>query len=176
VSADCENAGGDACAMDRVYLTSVASTPTTALIDFPNQTSPSRHCDVPADRTKGLTTTAANTAGTQEQVEGCVLDQNNNVITNSVAWAFQASPVDPAATAAVPTGFNQAGGGVQEGTAHDTNGDHFFEQAGGAAGTSGSVAQVTFKAGKAQGYTLTFCVDANGDAFGTTPSPTPCAS
>lgn len=162
-AANCD-AGGDStsCAMDAHYVVSEAPTPTTAVVHFPNQGGST--CEQP-------TRSATNEPGTDEAVQGCILDQFGNRITAGREFAFELTPDadngDP--------GFKSS-----EGTRHDDNANGFFERVDGDACTqlsttncanqdsANNAADATLNIAAVGSYTVTFCYDANNDAHCTT--------
>jgi len=170
VVADCETGGNNACAMDRHYIASVTPVPTTAVITLPDQATsahPDGTCAEPIN-------TGSDVADNNEEVEGCLFDQDGNNVTNDFDSAFQASPVDTKASLDPNSGFNSG-----DGDENDTNGDKFNEQVDLDPGNAGSAADEFFYAVNANTYTLTYCFDSNNDAEDTpsaSQSATPCAN
>jgi hypothetical protein len=173
------------CLLDSHYLVSTAAVPTKAVVHFPNGGTPagSSVCvDNPATPavTEGPDTAETNPPNVVETVQGCLLDQSNNVINNGAGFetAFQVTPADPAATTGDTSGFFDP---AQDGDENDTNADFTFEQvdldpAGANDATGGPSAtaadqRVRFK--RTGAYTITFCLDANNDAEDTPPVTTP---
>jgi hypothetical protein len=180
------------CQLDSHYLVSSNAVPTKAVIDFTNgaATPPTACVDDPSTPavTEGPDTTESDTPGQTEDIRGCIVDQSNNLITDSVETAFQVSPVDTAAQNPDTTGFE---GGTVDSTAaqrNDLNADNFVEQVDEDAGTLATAGLITaaderIEFHKSGTYTITFCLDSDNNAEDTPPvtvppttqSATPCA-
>lgn len=177
----CSDPATTQCQLDSHYLVSSAPVPTTAVVHFSSVTN-SACVDDPATAPviEAPDTAETNAPHVEETVEGCLFDQTGNLINDAagIETAFQVTPVDAAAAAADPTGFDDP---AQEGDENDTQADSFVEQVdldGGAdqAGADDRADQkVEFH--RAGTYAITFCRDENNDAEDTASpqSATPCA-
>jgi hypothetical protein len=95
--------GATDCQLDSHYVVSSPVAAATAKIAFPDEGDDST---LPND----CTDTTATTSGEAEpeqymRVQGCILDQSGNNVTDDQHWAFQITPVDPAGDTDDETGF-----------------------------------------------------------------------
>ncbi|MGH2709925.1 MAG: hypothetical protein ACRDH9_01815, partial [Actinomycetota bacterium] len=91
------------CQLDSHYVVVGAPGGATAVVAFPDE---GNAATLPNNCTE--TDKTANGEAEPEQysrVQGCVLDQSGNNITNGVNWAFEVDPVDATGTATDETGF-----------------------------------------------------------------------
>jgi len=114
-----ECAGGDIdCQLDSHYVVSTTPTGTTAVVAFPDEGDPD---ELPNDCDEPEATSVAESEPEQyTRVQGCVLDQSGNNITDTVNWAFELSPADPVNTATDESGFECVNAGPGK-TCSDTN-------------------------------------------------------
>jgi len=168
--------GSDACATDGVKcqldahyanVTRGQQPGDKAFVNFPNQpTTNSANCG--SSTTKKNQSTAANFAGQQEAVQGCILDSNGNNVTNLVDWAFTVTPEDTNATTSNNRCFLTSASGTpapafgDEGAEIDANSNKCFEAVAGAPGF-GATADASLLFFTAGTYTITFCIDGNNN-------------
>lgn len=97
-------AGGDTdCQLDSHYVVTTPQAATSARIAFPDEGPES---SLPNDCTEAAATSTSDAETEQyTRVQGCILDQSGNNVTDSQQWAFQITPVDGAATDDDETGF-----------------------------------------------------------------------
>jgi len=118
----------NSCAMDRIWLASGTnqSQPVSAAINFPEHPNAPSNCQEIARNRAGTVgarpavTTATNSAGSNEDVQGCLFDQSGNPVTYSNNFAFQLTPETQ-----VGTDFQGFEG--CDGSAYDVNGNNFYE-------------------------------------------------
>lgn len=110
--------GATDCQLDSHYVVTTPQAAATAKIAFPDEGGTST---LPNDCTEAQATAEAESEPEQYQrVQGCILDQSGNNVTNAQHWAFQISPIDPTGTATDETGFECQNPG-QGKTCSDTN-------------------------------------------------------
>lgn len=112
-----DGAGAVDCQLDSHYIVTSTVAPATAKIAFPDEGDDST---LPNDCTES-TATASSEAEPEQylRVQGCILDQSGNNVTNSRHWAFQITPIDPAGNTNDETGFECSDAGAGE-TCSDT--------------------------------------------------------
>ncbi len=110
--------GATDCQLDSHYVVSTPQTAATAKIVFPDEGGTST---LPNDCTETQATSSGESEPEQYlRVQGCILDQSGNNVTNSQHWAFQIAPIDGAGLATDETGFECQNPG-QGKTCSDTN-------------------------------------------------------
>jgi RTX calcium-binding nonapeptide repeat (4 copies) len=110
--------GATDCQLDSHYIVTSAVAPATAKIAFPDQ---GDDATLPNDCTETAATTASEAEPEQYvRVQGCILDQSGNNVTDGRQWAFQITPVDPAGTTDDETGFECSDPGAGK-TCSDTS-------------------------------------------------------
>jgi hypothetical protein len=119
------NSGSGACAttdvdcqLDSHYVVTAPPGGSTAVVAFPDE---GKTTTLPNNCTEADKTSVAEEEPEQySRVQGCILDQSGNNITNNVHWAFQITPPDAVNSATDETGFECSNAGPGN-TCSDTN-------------------------------------------------------
>jgi hypothetical protein len=110
--------GDTDCQLDSHYVATADVAPASAKIAFPDE---GEDTSLPNDCTETAATSSSEAAPEQYlRVQGCILDQSGNNVTDSRHWAFQITPVDPAGTTDDETGFECSDPGAGK-TCSDTS-------------------------------------------------------
>ena len=106
------------CQLDSHYVVTTPQTATSARIAFPDE---GPEGSLPNDCGEAAATSTSEAETEQySRVQGCILDQSGNNVTDARQWAFQITPIDAAATETDETGFECFNPGPGK-TCRDTN-------------------------------------------------------
>ena len=180
-SDNCTGSAND-CQLDSHYQTESPSVPTTVELAFPDSpdgepsTLPNDCGETEAVNTISLPSPTLGNAVADETIQGCILDQAGEFITDNEDWAFHLSPEDADATTTHKLGYCMGGTSADEGDCNDTNTNNFNEQVAGDPGDAGDIAEQDFDLHTIGTYNAKFCVDDDDNADdGAGQAADPCA-